>query len=541
MNSYDHTSDAQAPASKNGPRLQIDLSEPLYRKADLAWHALMETNDADEPRVLVRGNELVRMTERGDLEPFVVDNLTDLLSRAAQFNQSPQGGSRAVDPPSSVVRALLARDSGEYMDAPRVDRVVDVPVLTADGSLLERPGHHAGSKLYYRPADGLEHLRQPDRLTTEDVEQARDMLIGEDGLFIDFEFADEASRAHAVALLLLPFVREFIGSGSTPLHAALAHDVGSGKTLLAQAALLPGCGLVPVTTGTGSEEEWRKKITALLLRAPGAVLLDNLSGELDSGSLAAALTSGTWSDRILGESREVSLEIRNTWAVTGNNLSLTREMTRRTVACFLDPGEVRPADRSPDEFAHPDLLGWAMENRRELVRAALTLIRHWLEGPVGLVEGGYVYLRTGEAPRHSETAKGSFGRWAGVIGGILEAAEIDGFLTNERELAASADEDTADAREFLAAWHAHTQESMEFKDIAAMCDFAEIRDYLPPDLLSLHGDDLRQALQPWLRDMHGSWRGGYRLEQVDGHRRLHWRVVKSTRGEAAVEPPPPAA
>jgi len=53
-----------------------------------------------------------------------------------------------------------------------------------------------------------------------------------DSLLGDFPFADQASRANALALLLLPFVRPLI-DGPTPLHLIEAAKPGTGKGLLA--------------------------------------------------------------------------------------------------------------------------------------------------------------------------------------------------------------------------------------------------------------------------------------------------------------------
>lgn len=211
------------------PRPRIDLAGgDLHRKVDEAWAALVSVNDPEEPRVLVRGNELVRMTERGELEPYHVDSLRDELSRVADFGKTKSdGGWTSKDPPRDVASTLLARDSGEYANAPRVDQVVDVPVLAGDGTLVTRPGHDARSRLYHRPAPGLEHVAAPRAVeSVDEVEEARDLLAEE--LLGDFAFADTASKANALGLLLLPFVREFI-DGPTPMHVILAPEPGSGK------------------------------------------------------------------------------------------------------------------------------------------------------------------------------------------------------------------------------------------------------------------------------------------------------------------------
>jgi hypothetical protein len=108
----------------------------------------------------------------------------------------------------------------------------------------------------------------------------------------------EADKAHAVALFLLPFVRELIG-GPTPLHLIEAPTMASGKGLLADAMPLPALGDVPAPmTEATTDEEWGKVITSNLLAAPAVIYIDNLNRTLASSKLAAALTTREFSDRV---------------------------------------------------------------------------------------------------------------------------------------------------------------------------------------------------------------------------------------------------
>ena len=95
---------------------------------------------------MVRGNELIRRTERGELEAFTKASLRDELSRIIIFCTTGKEGERVpVKVPSDVVDTILvSRDSAEYAGIARVDRVIDVPVLGADGRLIDTPGHHPG-------------------------------------------------------------------------------------------------------------------------------------------------------------------------------------------------------------------------------------------------------------------------------------------------------------------------------------------------------------------------------------------------------------
>src|SRR4051794_39554387 len=106
-------------ATESRPLVDLDGGD-LARMVDEAWQALVAANDSRFPRVLVRGNELVRMTERGELEPYNAHSLRDEMSRTARFWHSGSGS--ASKPPRDLADVLLNRDSAEYVGAPRVER-----------------------------------------------------------------------------------------------------------------------------------------------------------------------------------------------------------------------------------------------------------------------------------------------------------------------------------------------------------------------------------------------------------------------------------
>lgn len=516
---------AQAQPQDTRPR--IDLADELHQKVDAGWAALVKASDEHEPPVLVRGNELVRMTERGELEPYGEHSLRERLSRVALFGRQTQNaGWVTKDPPLDVVRALLARDSAEYEGVPCVDRVVDVPVLAANGELVARPGLHRESRLFFRPATELRDVGPGEVDTISDVTGARDLLMHE--LLGDFAFADDASRANALGLLLLPFVREFIGDAPTPLHVVLAPEPGTGKTYLTQAALLPACGVVAAMAGAKDEDEWRKRITATLLRGAQVIFIDNLRHGLDSGALSAALTTGIWRDRVLGHSREAVLPVRSVWVATGNNMELSDELARRAVPIRLDPGEVRPANRPKSDYRHPDLLRWAGQRRAELVCAALTLVRHWLEGEVYVTPGSTfarVHEATGLLTRaESEQTLGSFEHWARVVGGIVRAADVPGFLGNRELFLAETNWEEHELLQFLEAWHTSQPGPLELGGVVDMCHRA-LRNDLPTELMVRDGQ-LRRALTYWLRGHRDRRVGGHMLKRTD-ERPPRWLVRRT--------------
>ena len=200
------------------------------------------------------------------------------------------------------------------------------------------------------------------------VASATDVLLHD--LVGDFPFVAASDRAHALCLLLLPFVRSLI-DGRTPLHLIEKPKERSGAGLLADVLLFPATGgSTAVMTIGNNEDEMRRTLTARLASSPMAILLDNTT-ELSSAALAAAITAPIWTDRLIGTSRDIHLEVVCAWVATGINPRLSSEMAGRTVPVRLDAQMDHPEERT--NFRHPLLSKWVREERRRLVRAALTI------------------------------------------------------------------------------------------------------------------------------------------------------------------------
>ena len=163
----------------------------------------------------------------------------------------------------------------------------------------------------------------------------------------------------------------------------------------------------------------------LLLAGAQWVLIDNATS-LASAPLAAVLTTTQWRGRRLGKSEMVDVPNDATWVATGNNVTLSDELTRRTIPIRLDPGVERPEHRTG--FSHPALVQWAGEHRSILVSACLSLVCSWLDA--GCPEG--------------QTTLGSYESWARVLGGILGVSGVSGFLAGRERLYSEADRETAD-------------------------------------------------------------------------------------------------
>lgn len=420
-------------AEPNGqlPILRADEGD-LARAVDRAWTVLLASNRIPW---LFRAGGLPSWVVPDDEGRPMVASITDerlrhVLARLANWRrQDSRGDIVPAHPPMSQVKSLLATPDPAL---PVLAGIVTTPVFGRGGVLLTEPGYHADARLLYQPVPGFEVPPIPERPTAGEIAAARALIV--DDLLGEFPFTSQAERAHAVALLLLGFLRAMV-DGPTPLHLIEKPTPGTGATLMvdAIATILTGSGVGAMTEGT-DEEEWRKRITAKLRQIPTLVLIDNLKRQLDASALAAALTAPFWEDRVLGASEITRLPIRCLWVATGNNPTFSNEMARRLLRIRLDAGVASPALRTG--FRHPDLMVWVRANRARLVAGCLTLGRAWIA-----------------AGRPSGTRTiGSYESWAQIMGGVLEVAGIEGFLGNLDEMMEASDSEGGAWRSFVSAW-----------------------------------------------------------------------------------------
>ncbi|MEZ4240355.1 MAG: hypothetical protein R3F59_30220 [Myxococcota bacterium] len=414
---------------------------------DDAWDALL-AGEHGEGLFLFAGR-LVRLhrPRPGDarVEPVSADLLTALLRRSASWLRDKDGEARVDAPvPREVALDMLALPSEAV---PAVDRLLRTPALGPGGALWHTDGHHPAHRAFLDLPACLHDL--PPMPLAEAVGWLRDELL------VDFPFVAEVDRTHAVAALLLPFVRPAI-DGPTPLHLVEAPTEGTGKSLLADVLVRVATGRAaqPTTLPRG-DDATRKKLTALLADAPAAVVLDNLAGLVDSPSLAAVLTATTWADRRLGETQMLALPNHALWLATGNNPLVSRELARRVVRVRLDAGTATPW--TGRTYRHANLARWVDAHRRELVRAVLALVTAWLDAGQ-------------PAPAAS---LGSFEAWVAVVGGIVGHAGFEGFLSGP-PVAVGLDPDETEWEALIAAWaETHGTTRVRAADVLALarrCD-----------------------------------------------------------------------
>ena len=421
-------------------RIQLPPRGDLRDLSTDAWKAVDEwRSEKDAARFLARfGTTIVRLDMiEGALETMTLDHkrMLNVLAKAIEWGtEDDKGGWHPNFPPPEIAANLLAERTPPL---PVLERVVEVPILGADGEVHDTPGYDTATRTFLAPAVEVEAV--PRRPTRKHIGEAVGLLRD---LTADFPFAgpDDGlyERSHGYAMLLTPFMRAMV-DGRTPLHVFNAPTRGTGKSLLAKVLAIPALGRreLPAMAEGRDGDEWRKRITSVLRSAPVFVLIDNVQQPLVSSALAMALTTGRYTDRLLGQSQTIVLPVRCCWVVTGNNITMSSELTRRAVRTHLDSGLEFPEDRPHGEFAHPYLERWARENRGKLVWAALTLGRGWV-----------VAGCPGPNPANE---LGGFEEWTHTIGGVIEWSGLGAILGNVHELRA-VNVDTGPADFLAAAW-----------------------------------------------------------------------------------------
>ena len=479
---------------------------------------ILITQQAQAPRLFTqRGGILVRLRDggRGEVEFLTPDRLHTELDRAIEFRRLRADGYDRTSPPTALVKSLLTSDRfADLPELPELRRVMDVPFFTETGELVITHGYHAGARTFLRMPLALQGMAPlPDQPSRTEVEQAKRLLLRE--LLVDFPFAAPSSLAHALALIITPFVRELIGLNNLiPMVAVAAPVMGSGKTKLASVASYISTGEpAPTMPADFQREELEKRITPLLISGAPYCVLDNAADLIDSPALAALLTGNTWRGRILGKSEIVTLPNHTQWIVTGNNLRFTDEMARRALTIALDPKRPDPNKRTG--FKHDPLESWIKTERAQLVRATLTLVQHW--------------LASGK-PEFTARVLGSYEQYSRVVGGILQAAGLDeGFLTSTQVdldfvLSPTKDGD-ADLARLVTAWSI-SYVGYDLTDAATLADVA------PSDLFS-DSKDRAIALGMFVKKNAGRTIAGHRIicerVKVEGRERNRFRLVDATR------------
>jgi hypothetical protein len=292
--------------------------------------------------------------------------IAEAMTQAAAWERFDARADRwvPIDAPPKV--AATYRERAGRWRLPVLAGIITAPTLRPDGTLLSATGYDAASGLLLDPCGVV----FPAIRASPDQDTARAALAVLADLIKTFPFVDEADLAVALSAILTACIRRSLPTA--PLHAFTAPTAGSGKSMLVDLASVIATGREAGVISQGkTEEEFEKRLGALLLASDQVIAIDNCEAPLGGEFLCSMLTQQVVRARILGRSEAPELPSNAFVTATGNNLVLVGDMTRRAVLCRLDPKHERPELR---RFAvHPVQV--AKANRGRMVAAALTVLR----------------------------------------------------------------------------------------------------------------------------------------------------------------------
>jgi hypothetical protein len=407
---------------------------------EACFKALLQTNRKDqEPTFCCVQDQPVRLTRHpltGRIAFEELDKLdlwSELNKRVTFVRQSDQGDGTRQAVPRDVADHVYAQ---AYAELPQSPEIIYTPLFTADGSLVVTPGYKHELNLIM--ANTKFHVDVPENPTAADVEEAVRFLKEE--VLVDFPFLDydlqgverrEPSEANAIAMLITPFMRRMI-KGCTPVFFVAKPVAGTGGTLLGKLPMLifDGVESAPMRYSQ-NEEEMQKALLAAIIETRSHLFFDDVK-EFNNRSLLQSITAQEIGGRLLGLSRNVSRPNIFNWIGTGNNPHVGSEMERRI--CWIRMN-ARVANIQDRVYHHDDFPGFIVENRSLIVSHILTLIQYWIDTGCQTFE---------------ERKRASFEDWSRKVGGVLQAAGIDGFLDNRRS--AGADMDETAIAQFVKEW-----------------------------------------------------------------------------------------
>ena len=309
------------------------------------------------------------------------------------FRLNDEGSPRQIAPPRQELREWIA--VGDELALLELRGISRTPTLKRT-----EPGFDPDSGLYlcFNPGD---FPPIPDAPTYDEALEAGHRLWGRSSPFRAFPFTSNEAGAVLASMLLCGVIRGELAT--CPMHIVDAPTPGTGKDLMVECIGAIISGVPPQRiTWSGDENEPEKRLSSLLLAGAQCIQIGNVTRPIGGPFICDVLTSTVQNVRILGESRTPRVSTRALIMVSGNNVKVRGDMTRRVLFCRLDARMPQPETRRFDF----DAMKESVERRSELVAAALTILR--------------AYEAAGR-PRDESLAPplGSFSDWDATIRGAL--------------------------------------------------------------------------------------------------------------------------
>jgi putative DNA primase/helicase len=319
--------------------------------------------------------------------------VAERLEDAAVFAcVTPEGKMRRVGCPKHVSTTYLNR--GEWR-VPAIRGIVNVPVIRRDGSILTEPGYDEATGLFFDPVGAV----FPEIPASPTKEQGVEALKRLKVPIRKFDFVGDADKAVSLSYFITSVVR--MSLDVAPLHVFDSPVAGSGKSKLSRMGAILATGttgqVLGQRKGQFGVEEFDKALSAAILSGAPSIIFDNMSVPLDSELLCQCLTEPLLSIRPFGRN-DINIPVQSVFmfGMTGNNVTIIGDLTRRTIRCSLDPQCERPELREFDE----EPVAMVRASRGQFVTDCLTAV---------------LAYRTAGLPKQGVTTLGSFEGWSQMV------------------------------------------------------------------------------------------------------------------------------
>lgn len=408
---------ADEPPAAGDDRVTVVVNDDRRKVIDALTAALIKRFDGTE--LFNFGGVISRLRDH-KLEPIDAGTFNDTIQDAAITVERTQNGYEYDWPDSPTMKAVLSR-AREFTG---LDAVRRTPFVRSDGTVCSKPGYDADSRTMLILDEDLGEIDVPDEPTDDEVDAAVTLILCD--WLGDMPFADQASEANALALVLTFFIRSLVPL--VPLAAVDGLQMSVGKGLFGDCLSILVLGEITDVKPYNTDDTEHRKVILSAFRAGDELFIFDEAHSLQGASFARAITAMSYSDRILGVSKLAQFPNKVTWVSLGNQVRVHGDMVRRVYRIQLKTDTPNPENRPLSGFKHSDLRGWTRENRADLVRACLVLVRRW--------------FAAGSPAPSGDIWFGSFEAWQRTVGGILEQAGVGGFLGNVREWRSEADFDS---------------------------------------------------------------------------------------------------
>jgi len=268
-----------------------------------------------------------------------------------------------IEPPQKLVHEI---GQAENVNFKPLAGIVENPYVDPNWKVIQKEGYNKRTGLYTM----LHHKLKIKKIEPEKAYEYLSKVV-----FDEFPFNEKIDEVVAVSALLTCVMRPTIaGDAGIPGYGIVSPIQSSGKTTLAQLISYSIYNRpVAASSWSADEEELGKHILAILQEGHSCVLFDNIKqgATIQSGRLANAMSNDVFGGRQLGENKTIEVPSSVIWLFTGNNIRFVGDFATRVYPININPNMANPNTRI---FKREDIGQWAMENRKRIISAILSII-----------------------------------------------------------------------------------------------------------------------------------------------------------------------